>query len=126
MSRIYGVLLHLYPAAFRRRFERELVSAFQGDWTVARRAGLRASAGFLLFIVRDLAASAGRQRARQGLGRLRAAAGRGVPQLPRHPQRTEMDTIIQDIRYAFRQFVHRPGFTLVGVASLALAIGGTA
>jgi putative ABC transport system permease protein len=35
-----------------------------------------------------------------------------------------MDTISQDLRYAFRQFVRRPGFTSIAVLSLGLAIGG--
>ena len=35
-----------------------------------------------------------------------------------------MDTLLQDTRHAFRQFVRRPGFTAVAVVSLALAIGG--
>ena len=35
-----------------------------------------------------------------------------------------METIVQDVRYAFRQFVHRPGFTAIAVLSLGLAIGG--
>jgi predicted permease len=34
-----------------------------------------------------------------------------------------MDTIIQDISYALRQFVRRPGFAAVGILSLGLAIG---
>ena len=35
-----------------------------------------------------------------------------------------METLAQDIRYAFRQFVRRPAFAAVAVLSLALAIGG--
>ncbi len=35
-----------------------------------------------------------------------------------------METIVQDVRYAIRQFVHRPGFTAIAVLSLGLAIGG--
>ena len=35
-----------------------------------------------------------------------------------------METIVQDLRYAIRQFVHRPGFTAIAVLSLGLAIGG--
>ena len=34
-----------------------------------------------------------------------------------------MDTVWQDMRYALRQFVRRPGFTAVAVLSLGIAIG---
>ena len=48
----------------------------------------------------------------------------GAPSLPPPSKRTAMETIVQDVRYAFRQFVHRPGFTAIAVLSLGLAIGG--
>jgi hypothetical protein len=35
-----------------------------------------------------------------------------------------MDTMRQDLRYAMRQFVRRPGFTAIAVVSLAIGIGG--
>jgi putative ABC transport system permease protein len=35
-----------------------------------------------------------------------------------------METLVQDVRYAARQFVRRPAFTAIAVLSLALAIGG--
>ena len=37
-----------------------------------------------------------------------------------------METLVQDVRYAFRQFARRPGFTAVAVLSLVLGIGGNA
>ena len=53
-------------------------------------------------------------------------AGPPIPNRPR-PRGNSMDTLLQDLRYAFRGIVHRPTLSLVILATLTLGIGvGTA
>jgi putative ABC transport system permease protein len=120
--RVYRLLLRLYPRAFRDRYAAELVEAARLERMLPRHSGLSGTVRFWLFILRDLTVTSSRQRLRQaGAASL---SGRGTPGLPHQEKRTEMDTVMQDVRYALRQFVRRPGFTAVAVVSLALAIGG--
>jgi predicted permease len=114
--RLYRLLLGLYPPRFRRRYRAELEAAFSADRLLARHTGFLGAARFWAHILGDLLVTASRQRLAEA-----HATYAGVPGLPANPQRTQMDTVFQDIRYALRSFARRPGFTAV---SLALGIGG--
>lgn len=111
MKRLLMVMLWLYPAPFRARYGAEMADAIAAEpWS--------------RHLIGDLLATAVRLRGRQiqrAIGRL--AHGR-EPSLPPTPQRSAMEAFLQDVRYAWRQFVHRPGFTAICVLSLGLAIGG--
>ena len=124
MRALYALLLVLYPASFRRRYRPELLAAFEQESAEPRHRGFPGRLGLYRHLAVDLLASAGRQRYSQSVRGLRRITGRGEPQLPRQQRRRFMETLAQDIRYAFRQFVRRPGFAAVAVLSLALAIGG--
>ena len=118
---VFRALLWLYPRAFRERFRDELEQLVVSMSTEPRHAGRAGRLRLLSAIAKDVVRTAVRQRIRQIGGALRSP---DVPQQPADPQRSEMDTVLQDIGYAFRQFVRRPGFAAVAVVSLALGIGG--
>ena len=114
--RLFRLLSLAYPPRFRRRYRQDLESAFE-QTSASRVMPVPAGASrFWAFILRDLAAASARLWLRQ-------ISSRSHPSLPTQPSRNEMDTIIQDISYALRQFVRRPGFAAVGILSLGLAIG---
>ena len=124
MRTLYLLLLFLYPASFRRTYRPELLAVFDDECAEARHSGIAGRMRMWRYLLSDLLASAARQRYGGAVRTLRRLSGRGEPQLPQQQRRRFMETLVQDIRYACRQFVRRPGFAAVAVLSLALAIGG--
>lgn len=121
-ERLYRVLLHLYPARFRRAFAQDLIEAFRDQRRDASEHRIPRAA-FSFMIVHDLLTQALAERASSILSAFRRPPGldREEPLMP-GPLRAVR---LAELQHAVRRLLRVPSFTITTVFVLALGIGTT-
>ncbi|MEO8452506.1 MAG: hypothetical protein ABI647_22120, partial [Gemmatimonadota bacterium] len=111
-ERLYRAFLRLLPREFRRRYGAELL-AFYRDRRAAAGTGVSAVLRLWPRLIADLIVTAVAEN-----GDTLAARFARTPRRER-----TMDTLLQDLRLAFRSLARAPAFTAVVLVTLALGIG---
>ena len=115
-----GFLIRLFPAGFRERFGAEMAADIEQEYGHARARGRWAATGFTVVTMLDLVRSALAERW------IPTWVARGGPATERKDMRQILDEWGRDLRLAFRALKRSPGFALVTVGTLGLAIGANA
>jgi predicted permease len=110
-TRIFRLLLQLYPADFRKRFGLEMEKSFVAS--VQAHTAKRGRLGFAYAwsgVLWDTARHAVKERfSANGVGPTRSSG-------------TYLEAVLQDVRLAFRRILKTPGFTIVVALTAALGI----
>jgi predicted permease len=116
----YRRLLRCFPPAFRHEAEPELTALFDEGWRDAAARGVLPRLGFLLFVLVDLLRALPSEWYRQTT----APAIPPNPHLP-VPEATMLETLRQDLGYAWRTLRAAPVMLLVPAGTIALGVAAT-